>query len=435
MNIKIKKGVFNKVYIPYIWDTTRYLHIYGSAGSGKSYTVAQILILRSFKTKHDTLVVRKIEKTLKESVFKLLIEIINKWKLQNHFEFTKSPAVIRNKLTGHRFVFTGLDDPEKIKSIAGIQKIWIEEATELNLEDYLELDRRLRGLTDHQIIFTYNPIDENHWIKKEFHNKKVENCRILKTTYLDNKFVDKTYADTLNRMKEIDENQWRIYALGEWGVLNLNHKFNVIKLTQLELKQPIKIIDGVKIYRQPEAVTYSMGIDSSRGRQGGDYTSISLRDQNYNQIATYKGKADEQLTFQIAFNLASHFNQIGKVYIIPEVNNMGIYLTNKFKESTYPDHLQYKRYITDATKQRDGTIPDYGYMTTTKTRPIMINEYADLFNQDELEVIDDDLKQEMLAFIWNEKNNRYEAQEGSHDDLIFADMICLQGFKYINQYG
>ena len=435
MKLTIKKRVFNDVYYPYLWDTTRYLHFYGSAGSGKSYTVAQILILRSFKTSHDTLVVRKVEKTLKESVFKLIIEVINKWKLQDYFEVTKQPAVIRNTQTGHRFVFTGLDDPEKIKSIAGIQKIWIEEATELKLDDYLELDRRLRGLRDHQIIFTYNPIDENHWIKKEFHNKEVENCKILKTTYLDNKFVDQTYADTLNRIKEIDENQWRIYALGEWGVLNLNHKFDVKRLSQIEIKEPISISRGVYFYQLPEKKIYSMGIDSSRGRQEGDYTAISLRDQDYNQIAIYKGKADEQLTFDIAYWLASYYNQTGKVYITPEVNNMGIYLVNKFKESDYPDDLQYKRYITDPTKQLDGTIPDYGFVTSTKTRPIMINKHAELFNLGNLPVIDKELQKEMMAFIWNSKNNRYEAQEGSHDDLVFADMLAMQGFDYINQYG
>ena len=39
----------------------------------------------------------------------------------------------------------GLDDPEKIKSIAGIDWIWIEEATELTYEDFGQLDLRLRG--------------------------------------------------------------------------------------------------------------------------------------------------------------------------------------------------------------------------------------------------------------------------------------------------
>lgn len=436
MHLKIKKRVFNEVYLPYIWDTTRYLHFYGSAGSGKSYTVAQILVLRSFKTPHDTLVVRKVEKTVKESVYKLIIEVINKWGLQKHFEITKQPMVVRNLETGHRFVFTGLDDPEKIKSIAGIQKIWVEEATELKLNDYLELDRRLRGLKDHQIIFTYNPIDENHWLKKEFHNKDVPNSKILKTTYLDNRFVDQTYADTLNRMKEIDENQWRVYALGEWGVLNLNHKFDIKRLSNIVVETPISVIDGVNIYRAPEQGRYySMGIDSSRGRQGGDYTAISLRDEQYRQVASYKGHADEQLTFVIAYNLANYYNSLGRVYITPEVNNMGIYLVDKFKESDYPQELQYKRYIIDPTKQLDGRIPDYGFMTTSKTRPVMINHYAELFNKGDIEVVDHELKKELMTFIWNSKNNRYEAQEGAHDDLVISDMLCIQGFDYIRQYG
>ena len=91
---------FNEAYFDYLDDNTRYLHFYGSAGSGKSVFVAQKLILESFKYKEgqDVLVVRKIEKTIKESVFKLLKSTIYKWKLDPYFDMLKSPAEITNNL-------------------------------------------------------------------------------------------------------------------------------------------------------------------------------------------------------------------------------------------------------------------------------------------------------------------------------------------------
>ena len=52
----------------------------------------------------------------------------------------------------------GLDDPEKIKSIAGITGILIEEATELTKADFIQLDLRLRGITKYPkqifVLFT-----------------------------------------------------------------------------------------------------------------------------------------------------------------------------------------------------------------------------------------------------------------------------------------
>ena len=289
-----------------------------------------------------------------------------------------------------------------------------------------------------QFYFSYNPINDSHWIKRDIHNDtKRVNTFILKTTYLDNKFATPEDIEEFEYLKKMDYNQYRIYALGEWGVLDLNHKFDVIKVSKLETQDPLHTIDGVKIFREPvKGAVYSMGIDSSRGRQDGDFTAIKLRrvdTEMYQDIASYKGKADETLTFKIAYNLANYYNKLGTVYIVPEVNNMGIYLVNKFKESDYPERLQYKRYINDETKPYDVMTPDYGFTTTSKTRPVIINEFADQFHSNNIEILDPEEKEEMLNFIWNGK--RYEAQENTHDDLVMADCICLRGVEFIAQYG
>ena len=67
-------------------------------------------------------------------------------------------------------MFTGMDDPEKLKSIEGVTGVWMEEATEFTQEDFEQLDLRLRGVTAYhkQITLTLNPISEQHWIKQVF---------------------------------------------------------------------------------------------------------------------------------------------------------------------------------------------------------------------------------------------------------------------------
>jgi len=121
-------------------------------------------------------------------------------------------------------MFFGLDDIEKLKSIQGITGIWCEEASEMDKGDILELNRRLRGITPYykQFILTFNPISHLHWLKEHFFDNPQNKASIYKTTYLDNRFIDEEYKQELEDIKHYDEQQYRIYALGEWGVLNNN---------------------------------------------------------------------------------------------------------------------------------------------------------------------------------------------------------------------
>ena len=67
------------------------------------------------------------------------------------------------------FLFKGLDDREKIKSITDITEIWCEEATELAEDDYTQLDLRLRALKpDLQLICSFNPVSKANWVYKKW---------------------------------------------------------------------------------------------------------------------------------------------------------------------------------------------------------------------------------------------------------------------------
>lgn len=121
--------------------------------------------------------------------------------------------------TGNEILLAGLDDVERLKSIAGITSIWIEEATELNEGDFDQIDLRLRGETENykQIILSFNPIDESHWLKKRFFDNNLDNCTTLRTTFKDNHFIDDEYRRVLEQKASVSPNLYRIYYLGEWG--------------------------------------------------------------------------------------------------------------------------------------------------------------------------------------------------------------------------
>ena len=111
-----------------------------------------------------------------------------------------------------------MDDPEKVKSIKGVSRVWAEESTELNKADFDQIDLRVRGKREMQITCTFNPIDEEHWLNVDFwQNGETEDVALLHTTYLDNRFIGEQYAKVMDRLKEQDPRTWEIYALGKWG--------------------------------------------------------------------------------------------------------------------------------------------------------------------------------------------------------------------------
>jgi len=113
---------YSPVYIPMFNDESRYQVIWGGAGSGKSHIVARKILYRVLHEriiKHNFLVVRKVDRTIKRSVFTLFCNLIQKWGLWSDFDINKTDKTIIYKPTGSQIMFTGLDDVEKLKSIEG----------------------------------------------------------------------------------------------------------------------------------------------------------------------------------------------------------------------------------------------------------------------------------------------------------------------------
>jgi phage terminase large subunit len=213
--------LYNAVYMPLFQNKSRFLHLFGSAGSGKSAFGFQKEIVRSYRPERrnrKTMVVRETYNTLKDSCYSDLKTIISDWSLEDDFEILKSPLSITNKKSGVEFIFRGLDDVEKIKSVKGVDRIIIEEATEIKeISDLDQLSLRLRGFSEVQITLMYNPIDEHHWLNTEIHQQLPSDHFIFKTTYQNNRFLDEAYRTYLESLRTRNPNYWRVYGEGLWG--------------------------------------------------------------------------------------------------------------------------------------------------------------------------------------------------------------------------
>jgi phage terminase large subunit len=194
-------------FVPLFKNKKRYEIVWGGAGSGKSHIVARKLLYRILKEshiKHNFLIIRKVDRTIKRSVFALMKNIISRWGMQSEFDINLTDKTLTYKLNGSQIMFSGLDDAEKLKSIEGVTSIWCEEATELTQDDFEQLDLRLRGNTGalKQITFFDDPI---------------QGVFTLKTTYLDNSFIDDDYKTVMENKKKTNPRFYNIYCLGNWG--------------------------------------------------------------------------------------------------------------------------------------------------------------------------------------------------------------------------
>ncbi len=219
---KLNKAIFNDWVYKHITDYSYRIEVYfGGAGSGKSYGATQKVYLKALNSKRKVLVIRKIQRTIKDSIWSLIISHLQNSGIYTQCRISRSDFEIELP-NGSIFIFKGLDDPEKIKSIDGITDIVIEEATELTEDDFTQLNLRLRADVDYlQIYLMFNPISKKNWVYDYFFARELPlNVKIIKTTYLDNKFLNEEYRQELERLKDRNPAYYKIYCLGEFATLD-----------------------------------------------------------------------------------------------------------------------------------------------------------------------------------------------------------------------
>lgn len=208
----------------------RYKIVKGSRASKKSKTTALWIIYNMMKYKNaNTLVVRKVFRTLKDSCYSDLRWAINRFQVQDYWEFKESPLEITYKPTGQKILFRGFDDPLKITSISvsvgSLCWCWIEEAYELTDETAFNmLDESIRGIVEEplfkQIIISFNPWNERHWLKSRFFDKVDDNILALTTNYQCNEWLDDADKKLFEDMKKNNPRRYQVAGLGNWGIVD-----------------------------------------------------------------------------------------------------------------------------------------------------------------------------------------------------------------------
>lgn len=241
----------NDIYLPHLNNRFKTQIFFGGSSSGKSFFLAQRAVIENIEGA-NYLIVRKVGATIKKSIFNEVKKAIYSMGVEGMYKINESELTMTNIRNNKQIIFSGLDSVEKLKSITPIkgviEKILIEEATEIKREDFLQLKKRLRGESGikKSITLAFNPILRDHWIFKEFFKdwndrskqrvNVTKSISILKTTYKDNRFLTQDDIDDLEG--EQDPYFYNVYTLGNFGVLGsvIYRNWRIDDLTELRAK-------------------------------------------------------------------------------------------------------------------------------------------------------------------------------------------------------
>ena len=135
-------------------EHSRFRVLFGGRGAGKSVSVSRALLCKGIEKPLRILCVREFQTSIKDSVHKLLVDQIHELKLDAHYEVTQTTIRGTN---GTEFIFAGIkNNVNNLKSMAGINYAWLEEANNVSFNSYEVLIPTIREQNS-EIWITFNP--------------------------------------------------------------------------------------------------------------------------------------------------------------------------------------------------------------------------------------------------------------------------------------
>lgn len=183
----------------------------GGSRSSKTYNILIWLIVHSLVDwqKETIDIFRKTFPSLRTSVMHDFFKILKENGLYDEENHNKTESTY--SIGTNLFRFGSVDQETRVRG-AGRSYLFLNEANEFNEDEFKQLNQRTTKLT----IIDYNPSDEFHWIYDKLIPR--EDCAFYQTTYKDNPFIPERVRKEIEEYKNLDENYWRIYGLGERGI-------------------------------------------------------------------------------------------------------------------------------------------------------------------------------------------------------------------------
>ncbi|MCH9837303.1 PBSX family phage terminase large subunit [bacterium] len=201
---------FPKVYKP-LDEPHRYKIMYGGRAAARSWTVARKLLIRAANQPLRILCTRELQKSIKQSVHRLLSDQIHYLRLENIYDVQQQGIYCAN---GSEFMFLGLrSNPDEIRSLEGVDIVWIEEGHAVTERSWDIIDPTIRK-DGSEIWITFNTrFRYDHLYQLFVANEPLDDSVILRTNFEDNPYLPEVLQRQQAALKERDYEKW----LHVWG--------------------------------------------------------------------------------------------------------------------------------------------------------------------------------------------------------------------------
>ena len=158
-----------------LWQNTdwRYALLVGGRGNGRSGTASRYAVSQLLSKEYTRgAIMRATREDIRASCWSEIIDRLGEQKILDSFHITDNDMFIergQNSLRAHGFRASSGSLTARLKSLAGYNFIWIEEAEEIGEKEFRTLDDTLRTIKGRiRIVFTLNTPPKNHWILRKW---------------------------------------------------------------------------------------------------------------------------------------------------------------------------------------------------------------------------------------------------------------------------
>lgn len=234
----LDRSAYSTSFEPIIYSWDRYIIAFGGRGSSKTDTLYLKYLLELFQPYHFRLAyVNKEKANIRDHQYAGFKRVAKRIGIYDRLKFFDGDYRIINPANGNSLIPKGMDDPEKTKGLDDITAVWWDEINKGTLEDFKSLNALLRSPQAKYLQFalSFNPVSENHWLRKYFFDEKdaytlhpnfAGEALLHHSTFRDNEFIDKeAYYKTLLQNAQGNTNRMLVDIKGLWGVEKIENPF------------------------------------------------------------------------------------------------------------------------------------------------------------------------------------------------------------------
>lgn len=414
--------------IEYVNARDRHLLVSGGRGCGKTmafivkmYVLAQMFpgihILLGRKTRSN------VEQTTLPDVFDVFPPGTYEYQVGKGKIFFPNGSQITIK--GLDASASGEDTKKAAQDIKGMNlgAAFVDQLEEISEEVYDTLDACVRqsGVPFHQICATTNPA--NYWGYGRFKATPGKGYRLIEASMLDNK--ENLPEDFVASQMAKGDSWVRKYVHGEWSPDSMTEGAvfdeHSVRALQPLVRQPLRVVDGVKIFQEPKDDPYQIGVDPSVGTQDPCCVKV-FNVQTGEEAASYAAFVPTKVIADKVSFLSSAYATLGRPLVVPESTGVGQALVEELRKRDV------KLYVRESFNSRTRRTTDrYGFATTYSTKMQLIEHARGLLAKGQVRIREQETVDELKVFRYDDaaKKAGAGAPDGFHDDRVMATLLAL----------